>query len=80
MHELAKKNICLDMGIFHENVVFMEVRDHRSRKMFTCCFTSEENFREKPGVSRVMCSVICHAGVWFHRILPESELQVSNSC
>lgn len=40
----------------------------------------EENFRDKPGVSKVTCSVICHAGIQFHRILPEFKLKVSKSC
>lgn len=43
-----------------------------------CCFTLEENFRDKLEVSEVACSVICHAGIRFHRILPEFKLRVSN--
>lgn len=74
-----QKNMSLEMDISLEHGALWRCMVTEQGRYLCVILPLEENFRDKPWVSKVTRSLICHAGIWFYRILPEFKL-VSNLC
>lgn len=70
-----QKNISLDMGISHEHRALWRFMVTEQGRCLCVILPLEESFSDKLGESKVLWSLICHAGIWFCRILPEFKLR-----
>lgn len=69
-----QKNMNLYMDISYEHGALRRLMVTEQRRCLCVILHLEENFRDKPRTSKMTQCLICHAGIWFYRILPEFKL------